>query len=395
MKDLLRLFLIFLKIGATAFGGNIALVAVVRKELCQRRKLLPDEKLLDMITIGNILPGPLATNVVMACGYLIAGVAGAIVSLVALLIPSFLLICGIAEFYLRYGELPVVAKIFSGLLPGVAAIIASTAWSLAKKHVTSAPQIVLLVLATAGILLLHGFFATLLIVIVSGIAGYFFFYRKNKSAMAPAQEQAAEHSAYGPLIMLGVTAVAGLALFLFHPGSPLLQDMRRLGLTFGGMSVTLFGGGYVFIPAIENSVVHVHHWLSSTQFSNAIAVSQITPGPVSISAAFVGWKVAGLRGALIATAGIFFPPAILMVVAQQFVAKIKGSPPVEAVFLGVRPAVIGMIAASVWVIGKGAPMDWQSAAIFVLVLGITLWREVDGALLMLLAGMLGWLLHLG
>ena len=166
-----------------------------------------------------------------------------------------------------------------------------------------------------------------------------------------------------------------------------------LGLTFGSISVTLFGGGYVFISAIEKVVVGLHHWVSSKEFADGIAMGQITPGPVAITASFVGYKVAGIWGAIISALTIFIPPAFIMLLAQQFIDRIKGRPSVEAVFKGVRPAVIGMILVSVWVIGKSAPHDWQSAVIFITILILALWKNMDSAILIPIAGVMGYLLH--
>lgn len=389
--SLLRLFLLFLKIGATAFGGNIALVAVVRKELVEKRKLLTDEQVLDFTTLGNLLPGPLATNVITVCGYTIRGMMGAVLALLGVLLPSFVLVCALAWAYFRYGESPVVAEVFDGLLPGVAAVIAGTAWSLMKKNIKQPLQAVILPLAAMVILLFKGFFVTLLTILVSALLGYLFFRKKEgEDHVVPV------HHKRNPVPMLSMLAIVltGLVIWLIHPNPLFLQELRMLSLTFGTMSVTLFGGGYVFIPAIEKAVVGMHHWVTSKEFADGIAMGQITPGPVSISAAFIGWKVAGFWGALVSTLSIFVPPAFLMLPAQQFIDRIKGRPAVEAVFKGVRPAVIGMIIASIWVIGKSAPQDWQSIVIFLVVLTLSVWKNMDTILLIGIAGVMGWVLHL-
>lgn len=391
MKELLRLFLIFLKIGATAFGGNVALVAAVRKELSEKRKLISDKELLDFMTLGNLMPGPLATNVIAASGFTIRGMAGAFVSLFAVLLPAFILLCIFSEFYMRYGELPAIERIFSGLLPGVAAIIAYTAWSLAKTNVKTVFQGVLLVVAGAAILLFKGFLTTFLVILVAGLIGYF---TGKKKAELPGQDSIPQAKrSYGPVIVSAIVLAILLIIFLVHPATTPFRELRLITLSFSSMSVTLFGGGYVFIPAIENVVVQTHHWVTSREFADAIAISQVTPGPISISAAFVGWKVAGFSGALLGTLGIYVPPALLMIMAQQFISRVKGKPWVESVFGGVRPAVIGMITASVWVIGRSAPQDWKSILIFLVVLALALWKKLDSALLILVAGVLGWTLH--
>lgn len=391
MKDLLRLFLIFLKIGATSFGGNVALVAAVRKELCEKRKLLSDKQLLDFMTLGNLMPGPFATNVITAAGFTIRGVAGAFVCLFAVLLPTFILVCAFAEFYMHYGQMPAIEKIFSGLLPGVAAIIAYTAWSLAKANVKTPFQWILLVLAGTAVILFKGFWTTFTVITIAGILGYFIA-RRNPEATAKLEIAPSKRS-HAPVILSALLLLALLALFLVHPEGTLLRDLRMITLSFSSMSVTLFGGGYVFVPAIENVVVNTHHWVTAKEFADAIAISQVTPGPISVSSAFVGWKLAGFYGALLGIIGIFVPPALLTMMAQQFVARLKGKTWIDGVFAGVRPAVIGMIAASVWVIGKSAPPDWQSALIFLVIFGLSFLKKIDGAILILIAGVLGWTLH--
>jgi chromate transporter len=393
--SLLRLFLVFLKIGLTAFGGNIALVAAVRKDLCERRKLLSDEQVLDFTTLGNILPGPLATNVIAACGYAIRGLPGAILGLVGLILPALVLICAMAEFYFRNGESAVLLKILGGLLAGVAAIIAATAWSLAKKSIKNPLQVFIMLAAGVAIFFLKGFLVTLAIILVAGATGFFFFNSKAKeNNAAEALAKPGNRRSNVPLFATGILFLCGLLIYLFHPHSLFLQELRMLSLTFGSMSVTLFGGGYVFIPAIEKVVVGVHHWVSSKEFADGIAMGQVTPGPVAITASFVGYKVAGIWGATVSAIAIFFPPAFLMLVAQQFIDRIKNKPEVEAVFKGVRPAVIGMILASIWIIGKSAPQDWQSIVIFVTIFALSLWKNLDTIILIPIAAVMGLVLHL-
>ncbi len=390
--SLFRLFLIFLRIGTVSFGGNIALVAAVRKDLCEKRKLLSDEQLLDFTTLGNVLPGPLASNVIAACGFAIRGMAGAIAGLIGVILPALILICILSEAYFRYGESPVLLQIFAGLLPGVAAVIAATVWSLIKKNISNALQVFILLIAGTAIFLLKGFLITLLIIFVAGLMGFFFFNRKTENQKAPSHISGRRSQV--PLVSVITLFTLGLIIFIIHPASLLLQELRMLGLTFGSTSVTLFGGGYVFIPAIEKVVVGLHHWVSSKEFADGIAMGQVTPGPVAITASFVGYKVAGIRGAIVSAIAIFIPPSFLMLLAQQFIDRIKGRPSVEAIFKGVRPAVIGMILASVWVIGKSAPQDWQSAVIFGTILLLALWKDFDSAILIPIAGLLGYVLHL-
>jgi chromate transporter len=141
--------------------------------------------------------------------------------------------------------------------------------------------------------------------------------------------------------------------------------LGKLFFTFAGMSVMLFGGGYVFVPMIQEIVVNGNAWVTQTEFVDGIAMGQITPGPILISAAFIGFKVAGILGALVATVGIFLPPALIMVAATNGLERAKKSPLLQAALRGVRPAVIGMIFAAAVVIGNTAETHWMSLVIFV------------------------------
>jgi chromate transporter len=167
----------------------------------------------------------------------------------------------------------------------------------------------------------------------------------------------------------------------------------KLAATFGGMSVLLFGGGYVFIPLIQRIVVDQYSWVTRQEFIDAIALGQVTPGPILISAAFIGYKVAGLAGATVATISIFTPPALLMLLCTRFLDRIKRSGGINAGLRGIRPAVIGMIAAAGVTVARTAPATWISVLIFGAAL-VALFRfKVETAWIIPAAGITGLLLY--
>lgn len=155
----------------------------------------------------------------------------------------------------------------------------------------------------------------------------------------------------------------------------------------------LFGGGYVFIPMIQEIVVNNYHWVTQTQFSNAIAMGQITPGPILISAAFIGYVVKGFLGAIVATVGIFFPPALLMVTLSDVLETIKSSVTIQAALKGIRPAVIGMIFFAAIVVAQTAQIHWLSLAIFIGAIVAILRFKIDVVLIIPVAGLFGLLLY--
>ena len=158
------------------------------------------------------------------------------------------------------------------------------------------------------------------------------------------------------------------------------------------MSVTLFGGGYVIIPAMQQIIVDGFHWLTINQFSDAIAMGQITPGPIFISATAIGYHVAGLLGACVATVSIFLPPGIIMIIFSGFIGKIKSSIKINAVFKGMRPAIIGMIFSAAFTMGKGAAFVWPSAFIFLTVFVLLIKFKLSVVYLIPLSGLAGVLL---
>ncbi len=385
--NLFQIFLLFLKMGATAFGGNVALVAAIRTEIADKKKWVSDTEILDLMIVGNILPGPLATNVVFAIGKILHGVAGAFVALFAVLLPSFILMCVLSWAYFQIGTNDHVTSIMNGIIPCVSGIIAATAWNLVKKNVKGVLQYIIVVAAAGAMLYWHGFYLTLIIVGASAIIGRAFFYSKREVKPVVQSES---------LRMVFVLPTIVILLFsgiYFLPDiNIVVTNTKSVALTFGTMSVTLFGGGYVFVPAMEAVVVDKMLWMTSRQFSEGIALGHATPGPIMISSVFVGWKVSGFWGALAAALALFIPPAVVMYVAQHFMQKIKTNDGAEAAFKGVRPAVIGMIAASVWIIFSSGTLSIPAFVIFAVSCALCIWKNPESILLVLGAAVAGWVI---
>lgn len=383
----ISIFLAFLKMGATAFGGNVAMVAAIRREVCERRKWIADATILDLMVIGNVVPGPLASNVVFACGKILRGIPGAFVALTAVIIPSFILMCFLSWAYFSVGSQPSVTAIMNGMIPCVAAIIAATGWSLYRKNVKHILQHALVAGALAAMLIWHGFFLTMIIVVVSAVAGRLFLYKPREKKILPSTG-----NPWKVVILPAVVLSAFLVLFFLPEFSDVFSDIKSLALTFSSMSVTLFGGGYVFIPAMQKVVVNEMAWLTLREFSEGIALGQITPGPIMISSVFIGWKVAGLKGAVTAAISLFVPPAVIMYVAHHFMEKIKSNRTADAALSGVRPAVIGMIFASVWIVFSSGRIDYFSAGIFVMAFFVLLWKNPEPIFMIIASGIAGWLI---
>jgi len=390
-----ELFLTFLKIGSTAFGGFMALISVVQNYSVVRKKLLTPEDMVDGVSLATILPGPVAVNVVAYVGYRVRGLQGALVSACAVILPAFLLLLGMSYCYFRFGQMPAVGRFFEGFVPAVAAIILVAAWNMGVKAVRGGIEALIAITSAVLLFRFGGFQVSVAIVAASGLAGWLFFPGTVSSPAAQAERTAQvvlpeKTTGGGASRFHGALAGSlSIAPVLGFNGALLV----KLAATFGGMSVLLFGGGYVFIPLIERVVVDNYSWVTRQEFIDAIALGQVTPGPILISAAFIGYKVAGLAGATVATMSIFTPPALLMLLCTGFLDRIKRSAGINAGLRGVRPAVIGMIAAAGVTVACSAPSTWISILIFGAALVCLLRFKVETAWIIPAAGVAGLLLY--
>ncbi len=364
----------------------MALIAAVENVFVSRDKHIDQKDMLDGISLASMLPGAVAVNVVAYVGYRLRGISGVAVSVIAVILPSFLLIILLANLYERWGEIPAVSNIFNGFIPAVSAVIVATAWNLGKKTITGWKQSALFVGAVASLILLGGFFITVGIVLFSGMIGAVFF--KNtlqqeptpKSVQSKSSQSSTVHEFIAPTLLLGVAGLSADVLF-------------KLFVTFSGMSLMLFGGGYVFIPLIQEVVVDGYDWVTKREFIDAIAMGQITPGPILISAAFIGYKVANVGGALVATIGIFLPSIVVMVLCSRVFSKLQASILFQAALNGIRPAVVGLIAAAAILVARTAPLNWLSLTIFPLALFLLIRYRTPVAAVILPAGVAGWLAY--
>ena len=383
------IFFTFLKLGATAFGGYMSLVAIVQKQLVEVDKKLKEEDLLDGISLTSVLPGPVAVNTIAYVGYQLRGVPGAIAAFAGIILPSFFLVIFLSWLYFSYGNIPAVKNIFSGITPAITALIVTVAIGMTRKTIKLPAQWTICLLAALLLILVGGFAVTFLLILVSGIAGAFLFRQSPEQAL-PGDEKI--HFENKQLVISGVVLLLLLCTLLWggqYPGAP--KDVQILS-TFSGISLTLFGGGYVVIPALHELFVENLNWLTSAEFADGIAIGQITPGPIFVTATFIGYKVAGVVGAFLATVAIFTPPAILTVLLSRFVKILNQSSVVKAAMKGVRAAVIGMIFASAITIGQTITPSVVSAIIFAAIFIISLKYTISPVYLIIASGVAGFIL---
>lgn len=383
------IFFTFLKLGATAFGGYMSLVAIVQKQLVEVDKKLKEEDLLDGISLTSVLPGPVAVNTIAYVGYQLRGVPGAIAAFAGIILPSFFLVIFLSWLYFSYGNIPAVKNVFSGITPAITALIVTVAIGMTRKTIKLPAQWTICLLAALLLILVGGFAVTFLLIVVSGIVGAFLFRQSPEQAL-PGDEKI--HFENKQLVISGVVLLLLLCTLLWggqYPGAP--KDVQILS-TFSGISLTLFGGGYVVIPALHELFVENLNWLTSAEFADGIAIGQITPGPIFVTATFIGYKVAGVVGAFLATVAIFTPPAVLTVLLSRFVKILNQSSVVKAAMKGVRSAVIGMIFASAITIGQTITPSVVSAIIFAAIFIISLKYTISPVYLIIASGVAGFIL---
>lgn len=396
----MELFATFFKAGCLGFGGFMSLISVVQNILVEKKKLLRREEMLDAITLASILPGPQAVNIVALSGNRLRGTWGAVLAAVAVILPSFVLMLTLSYLYQHYGKNPVVMNFFKGFLPAVTAVIFSVAWKMARQQVKGRLDLLLLLLSVVALLLIPKdlrLYVTFLLVVGFGFIGYYAFYRKA----TPASPEIPVNRGRFPLLLSAATLLMVLLLIalLYVPVAPeKYNSLFNLMKTFSGLSVMLFGGGYVIIPMIRHHVVDVFGWLGSSSFTDAIAFSQVMPGPILIAATFIGFQVQGFAGALLSTIAIFAPPAIVMVVAAKAADYLKQSAAAKGVLRGIRNGVVGMIFFAAIELALTAEATTISqmlpfVAIFAASLYALIKHNVDVAYLIPAAGVVGYFLY--
>lgn len=392
------LFFTFLKIGAISWGGFMALISVIQKQVVEKDKKIENEAILEGISLASVLPGPIAFNVVTYVGYKLKGIRGAFVSMAGILLPSFLLMLLLSFLYLKYGDIPSLNHFFAGILPAVAAIIISVTITMSKKNISDIPQVVIAVISAVIIALSKEYISTIIVMLVSGMAGYLIYHKASKALQKEKTKIISTEKSQNISFVIPLVVAVSILLILFFPsifprtfqGSALLH--QKIMLTFSGMSLSLFGGGYVLIPAMQKIVVNSMDWLTNKEFADAIAMGQITPGPIFISTAFIGYKLAGFWGALNSTISIFLPPGLLMIVCARFFDKIMTSAVVSAVFKGLRPAIIGMIGAAAFTIMIRDDLSIKTGLLFCVFLILAIRYKADPVYLIPGAGIIGLLI---
>ena len=383
LRELARFFL---RLGTTAFGGPAAHIAMMEDEVVRRRQWVPREKFLDLLGAANLIPGPSSTEMAIFIGYLCKGWAGLLLAGVCFIAPAMVIVIGFAWAYVRFGNLPQITWLLYGVKPVVIAIILQALGQLGRTAVKSkflgALAIIAVVLDFLGINILAVLFGTgLLSGLQRGII----------------QDRLQDRRA---LLVMLLAAGAFLTAAYFasglSPTSRVELGLLPLFLFFVKVGSLVFGSGYVLLAFLQANLVAHWHWLTTTQLLDAIAVGQVTPGPVFTTATFIGFVLAGLPGALIATAGIFLPSFVLVAVSSPLIPRLRKSAVAGAFLDGVIVASLALMTVVTWRLGRDAVIDLPTAlaaiASAVLLMRFrlnSLWLVLGGAIIGLMVHITG------
>jgi chromate transporter len=352
--ELVRYFLV---LGATGFGGPVALANYMRRDLVEKRGWL-DEATYDRgLAIATACPGPMAYQLGVYCGYVTHGVPGALAIALAFALPPFAIVVVVAALYQRFAGAGVVRGLFYGIGPVVVALILRASWNLGRKTLKRdyAAWIVAVAACAITIVLQR---ELVWLFLAAGILGIVAFAPRPKSKSEPIPDDApgaAKVGAFGAPLMLAFAAPAsGLAPALFW--------------FFLKTGFLVFGSGLVVVSFVKTYVVDQYHWLDNQTFVDAVAVGMISPGPVVITATFVGYAVDGFAGAVAATAGIFLPSIALTVLATPLLLRYGSHPRVAGFVRGVTVAVVGVLAGTTYLIGRPVMVDAFAVLVFIAVL---------------------------
>ena len=360
---------VFLKLGLIAFGGPAAHVAMMREEVVRRRKWIDEDRFLDLFGLASLIPGPSSTELAIFLAYLRAGVPGLIVGGSVFILPAMLLVLAMAWAYVRFGSVPATAWLLYGVKPVVIAIVVYAVSSLGRTAIPGRALLVVALLSTSAFL---AGFNPLAVLIAGGAAAL-----AVAQLSTPGSPDEPAATATSPMILAGssvaVSKVAALPIFL----------------AFLKIGAVAFGGGYILLAFLQGDLVHSYHWLTTRQVIDAVAVGQVTPGPVFTTATFLGYLIGGVPGAILATIGIFFPSFVYVAILFPHSHRLRSSRPLAVFMDGVNCAAIGLMAGATLTLARDALIDPFTAVLFAISLILTVRFHTNAAALVLSGALLG------
>ncbi len=358
----------FLKLGFVAFGGPATAIAMMRQEFVLRRKWLGEDDFFDLLGMTNLIPGPNATELAIHIGYRNGGWLGLILAGVCYILPAMGIVLGFAWAYVRWGSLPVLNGVLYGIKPVVIAILVSALVGILKPRLK---QILGLLVSTAVFAAYLLGIGPLPLLLVGGALLFAITFLKQ----AP--------------LSLFTLAGLGISVPLSRVADPENFSLLRLFWVFLKAGALMYGSGYVLLAFIQDDLVHRLGWLTQGQLLDAIAVGQVTPGPLSTTATFVGYVTGGFPAALLATLAMFLPGFLFVALTHPLLKKLRQSPRAGYFLDGVNFAALGLMAGVTWEIGAEALVDPLTVGVSILALFLLLRYELNAPWLILGGGLLG------
>lgn len=375
-QRLTELATVFFRLGAIAFGGPAAHIAMMDSEVVNRRRWMSREKLLDLLGVTNLIPGPNSTELAIHIGYERAGWRGLGIAGVCFILPAMVIVWLLAVLYDRYQSVPQVEWLLYGIKPVIIAIVLQALWNLGKKAAKDTPTVIVGIVAIAAYL---AGFNEILVLLLLGVA-----------VMVVKNWQ----------IGRGTTGVFLLPFsgVLAQAGSATTSDTSiswvNVFLFFLKIGCVLYGSGYVLLAFLQRELVERNQWLTSQQLLDAVAIGQFTPGPVFTTATFIGYLLAGNAGAIAGTIGIFLPAFVLVLLVNPWVPKLRQSPWASGFLDGVNAASLGLMAGVTYTLGRAALVDGLTVVVAILS-AIAVFRfKLNSAWLVLAGGAIGLAAHL-
>ena len=333
----------FLRLGTFGFGGPVALCGLMEKELVGEKGWLTKEEMRNAIAVSQALPGPLAIQVGIFIAYLRGGFWGAWAGGWAFILPNFIIVAALGALYVHFGGLSWMTAIFYGVSPAVIALIVHSCYRLAKLGMEDWPQWIIAIVCFGMTIWLQAEVAALFV--GAGLLGALYYGSIFRNAKEPS----------------GLLALAPIAVGTSK--APIVTVLGQLSAFFLKAGSLTFGSGLVIVPFLEKGLVQQTHWLDGREFLVAVAVGMLSPGPVVITATFVGYLVAGFWGSLISTISIFLPSFILILVVAPILVRHRGNANVQGFVKGAYAAAIGTILGACVLLGKIAIGDWLTVLI--------------------------------
>lgn len=369
-----RLILYFLRLGTTGFGGPIALVGYMERDLVEERAWLTKDQYARGLALAQLAPGPLAAQLAMYIGYVKHGFLGATAVAITFVLPSFVMVVALGMLYVTYGGLEWMQAIFYGVGAAVIGIITKSAYKLTKGTLKK-NKLLWAIFAVMCIVTAYTRQEIIWLFVLSGIIALLIlappsFLNRTQQVFVP------------PLILI----------LLQVPVMVRPPEVLTIFLFFAKAGSFVFGSGLAIVPFLYGSTVQQFHWLTEREFLDAVAVAMITPGPVVITVGFIGYLVAGLQGAIAAAMGVFLPVYLVVVILTPWYERIVRHPQVNAFVQGVTAAAIGAIAGSVIVLGQRTLHDVATALIAAATLVILVRYKIPEPFVVVSAGVAGFIL---